>query len=257
MLRRVVGVLGVLCCSSPLAAPRDFSLTWTSQTLAPGHRDVEVWLTPRIARVDPQQVLSDFRVGLSAGLLPSLETQLTMDLSFDSLARPASIDGRLTSLWRFTPFKATDALGFGGFARVSLGVDVLDLEARVILDKAVGRVLFALNGSVTRSLFWSGRDGVDTRLEESLAARFAVTPNATFGLEAYAKSSFTKGAYQGTGLSVGPALSFQFSRVWLTVGLVAQVGADKAAGDRGNGEPLTLRDNERFVGRVVFGGHLD
>jgi hypothetical protein len=247
----------MLVCSSTFAAPRDFSLTWSSQTLAPGHRDIEVWLTPRIARTDPQQVISDFRVGLSAGLLRSLETQLTVDLGFDSLSRPATIDSRLTSLWRFTPFKATDALGFGGFARVSLGVDVLDLEARVILDKAIGRVLLALNASVTRSLFWSGRAGVDTRLEESVAARFAVTPNATFGFEAYAKSSFTKGEYQGTGLSVGPALSFQFSKVWLTFGLVAQVGADKASADRGNGEPLTLRDNERFVGRVVFGGHLD
>jgi hypothetical protein len=38
--------------------------------------------------------------------------------------------------------------------------------------------------------------------------------------------------------------------------MAAQVGADKAAGDRGNGEPLTLRDNERFIGRLVLGTHL-
>lgn len=255
MLHRVV-CLTLLVAGSSFAAPRDFALTWTTQSLETGHRDLEVWATPRIARVDPHQVLLDARFGLTAGLTRWLETQLTVDLGFDSGLATQSIDGRLTSLWHFTPLKATDAVGVGGVARVSLGVDVLELEARLTLDKAVGRVLFAANASVSREWFWSGRSGIDTRTEESVAVRFAITPTTSFGAEGYLKSGFTHGTYQGSGLYFGPALSFQFTQVWLTVGMAAQVGADKAAGDRGNGEPLTLRDNERFLGRLVLGTHL-
>jgi hypothetical protein len=39
--------------------------------------------------------------------------------------------------------------------------------------------------------------------------------------------------------------------------MLAQVAADKAAADKGNGEPMELRDNERFVFRLVVGGHTD
>ena len=43
----------------------------------------------------------------------------------------------------------------------------------------------------------------------------------------------------------------------MAFGLLIQAGADKARDDRGNGEPLEVRDNERFVGRLVLGVKTD
>ena len=59
--------------------------------------------------------------------------------------------------------------------------------------------------------------------------------------------------YQGTAIYVGPAMTFTNPAFWVTVGGYAQVAADKANADRALAEPNELRDNERFVLRLVFG----
>lgn len=238
---------------TPVDVARDFALTWSTHTLAQGHQSLEVWVTPRVARADPQFLLTDTRIAFAVGLLPSLETQVSIDLNLQSNLFTSSVDPRVSSLWRWSPFKSDGPLGVGLIGRGSLGFDVSELEARLVLDKQLGRVLIAVNASYARSYFWNGRSGINNRLDESLGARFAISPNATMGLEFRLKSAFTGTDYQGSALYVGPTLSFHWSRVWLAVGLTAQVGADKAAGDRGNGEPLELRDNERFVARIILG----
>jgi hypothetical protein len=245
---------GALAAAPPAVdAARDLPFTWSTQTLAPGGKALEAWLTPRIARADPQQLFTDLRALYTTGLLPSLDTQLSLDVSIASNQSSSSADARVSSLWRWAPFKSDGPVGFGVLGRASLGVDAAELELRALIDKRLGRVLLAANGSVSRELFWSGRTGIDTRLEESAGARFAINETASFGLELRARSSFLLGAYQGTGFYVGPTLAFHFSRLWFSLGLEAQVGADKAPADRGNGEPLELRDNERVVGRLVVG----
>jgi len=61
--------------------------------------------------------------------------------------------------------------------------------------------------------------------------------------------------YQGTALYVGPALTLTNPAFWVTIGGYAQVAADKANADRSLVEPNELRDNERFVLRLVFGAN--
>ena len=257
---RVVGLFlltslasGPFGLPSAWAAPRAFPLTWTSQTLEVGQHDFEAWLTPRIARLDDSLVLTDARLALSTGVAPHLDALWGVDLDIVANESSSRLDPRLTTLWRWAPLAADGPLGLGGFARASLAFDSLELEARLFADKKLGRLLLAINGSASRRFFWGGRSGVDTHLEESAALRFAVGRSASFGLELYLKSGFLQGAYQGTGIYVGPSFSFDFGKLWVSLGATAQVAADKAAEDRGNGQLLELRDNERFLGRLVVG----
>jgi hypothetical protein len=236
-----------------LAAPRAFPLTWTSRTLEAGGHDFQTWLTPRIARLDDSLVLTQGRMVMGTGIISGLEALWGLDLDFAGNSSRTTIDPLLTTLWRWAPLKANGVLGLGGFARGSLGFDSAELEARLFVDKQFGKLLLALNGSASRRFFWAGRTGVDTHLEESLGARYAVGPSASFGLELYLKSGFLRGEYQGTAIYVGPSFTFEFQKLWVSLGATAQVAADQAPGARVKGQPLELTDNERFVGRVVVG----
>jgi hypothetical protein len=256
MTRFAVAVV-VLAALSGKAAERDFPLTSTTQTLGVGHHDLEGWLTPRIARKLDSFAMSEARLAMTAGVTGWLETTVSLDLDFLSSPEVTTVDPRLSTVWKFAPFKATDAVGFGWLVRGSIGPDNLALEARLFADKAFGRLLLAVNASYERSFFWSQRTGIDTRLEGSAAGRFALGDQATFGMELRLKGAFQRADYQGTGIYVGPCLSVRVAHTWFSIGAFAQVAADKAKADKGNGEPLELRDNERFVLRLIVGGHTD
>jgi hypothetical protein len=159
----------------------------------------------------------------------------------------------VTSLWRFSTWRDQSPFAVAGLARVSLGLDQVEFEGRLIADLRLGRVVLALNAAASRSLFWNDRAGVDTRLEENLGLKYAVSPGVAAGLELRAKSAWQERIYQGTALYVGPAMTFTHPKFWITLGAFAQVAADRANADRELPEPAELRDNERFVLRLIFG----
>lgn len=259
--RRLLAVVWGLLALAPgpaRAAERDFAFTWTSHVLERGRDDLEVWLTPRIARAAPGDTTTELRFVWTHGVVRHLEAQLSLDTAFLSSdrAQPA-VDPRLTSLWRWAPFRADGPVGLALLGRASLGPDAFDVEARVIADAQLGDTLLAVNAAATQSFLWNGRDDTTTRVEGSFGAAYAVAPFARVGLEVRPKASWARGAYQGTALYVGPSLAFRFKPVWFALSATAQVAAHQAEEDRGPREPLALRDDERFVLRFTFGFPTD
>lgn len=250
--------LGALLLAAPApAAERDLAFSWTTHVLERGRDDLEVWLTPRIARLDPGYARVDTRFIWTHGVVANLESQVSLDLGFENTDRDHAVDPRVTSLWRWAPWRATGPVGLGVVGRASLGVDVFELEARLVVDKQLGDLLLAANVAAEQSFPWGGRAGVTTRVEETLGLAYAIAPFARVGLEARAKSSFARGDYQGTALYVGPSLAFRFRPLWLSIAATIQAAADKAPADRDASEPMTLRDDERFVLRFSFGFPTD
>jgi hypothetical protein len=245
--------MAALVAGSASAAARDFAFSWTSDVLAPGRDELEVWLTPRLTRVDPGFSLLDTRFAWTRGVTKAVESQVSLDLAFQQSGRSEAVDPRVTSLWRFAPLHADGVVGLGVLGRASLGFNAVELEVRGLADKQLGDVRLAANVAAEQSFLWGGRDGVTTRLEGTLGATFAIASFARVGLEGRLKSSFARGAYQGTALYVGPSLAFRFRPLWLTVAATIQTVADRNAADRTGAEPLTLRDDERFVLRVIVG----
>ena len=234
------------------AAPRDFPLTWTSRTSTAGQSSLEAWFTPRLVRTEDYFRL-DTRVAWTRGVTRTVESQLSMDLDFERTDKTQGVDPKLTSLWRWTTWRERSLFNVGGVGRVSLGLDQFVVEARLLADLRLERVVLALNVSAERSLFWNGREGVDTRLEETLGAKYQVSPGVSFGFEARVRSAWKQREYQGTALYLGPALTFTHPKVWVTVGGYTQVSANRANADRALADPEELRDNERFVFRVAVG----
>lgn len=235
-----------------IAAPREFPFSWTSSVSAPAKSSLELWFTPRLVRTNDYFRL-DTRAVWTHGVTSNVETQLSLDLDFQRTDKTDGVEPKVTSLWRFTTWREKSPFGVAGLARVSLGLDQLEFEGRLIADLRLGRVVLALNASASRSVFWNNRVDVDTRLEETFATKYAISPGVSAGLELRAKSGWQERIYQGTALYVGPSMTFTHPKFWITLGAYAQVAADRANADRELPEPAELRDNERFVLRLIFG----
>ncbi|MFZ5439839.1 MAG: hypothetical protein ACOZQL_07505 [Myxococcota bacterium] len=242
----------VLFALPAVAAPRDFPFTWTSSTANAGEDQLEAWATPRLARTDDFLRL-DTRLVWTHGVTRTVESQLSMDLDWERTDVSASLDPKLTSLWRWTTWRSGGPFAAGGLGRVSLARDLLELEGRLFADLRLGRVLMALNFSGSTGALWAGRTGVDTRLEESFAIKVSLSASAAVGLEVRGKSSWQRRDYQGSALYLGPALTWTHPSFWVSLGGYAQVASDKAPADKDLAEKQELRDNERFVLRLTFG----
>jgi hypothetical protein len=245
-------LLVVLLAVPAVAAPRDFPLTWSSHTSEAGEDSLEAWITPRIARTD-DFVQLDTRLAWTKGVARTLESQLSLDLDFQRTDLTQGVDPKVSSLWRWTTWRANSPFAVAGIGRVSLGLDQFEVEGRLVADLTIQRALIALNISGSRALFWNDRTGVDTRLEESLGVKFALSSTAAFGVEVRVKSSWEKRAYKGTAVYTGPVLTWTHPAFWISFGAYAQVAAEKAPEDKALAEPQELRDNERFVLRFSFG----
>jgi hypothetical protein len=243
----------LLSATHAWAAPRAFPFTWDSTTLAPGAKDVSLWLTPRLLRENERSFSRlELRAALGVGVAQSFETLLAIDVDMDAtLVLGRAVDPKLSSLWHFSPFKATGLLGASVLGRVSLGIEGIEVEGRLILDKRFSGAWVALNSSITRGLFWAGPSRIDTRLEQSLGLGALLPVGVSVGAEVRARTAFQEGAYQGTAIHVGPAVTYTTPTFSVGMTVSTQVAADKAPADRALREPLELRDNERFIARIV------
>ena len=245
--------LVVALLSSTAFAERVFPFTWTSATQKKSTTDAELWLTMRTGRPTPFDQL-EVRGWVSAGVARNVDVHFGLETDFLLRRREQKeLDGRISALARYRFFEPDEVLGVALLGRAGFGVASAVLEGRLVLDRKLGDVLVAANSSYERTVFWDRRDGIDTRLEQDLGVRLQVTPDVTAGFEVRARTALKAGEYQGTAVYFGPSLSISTKAVWFSIGAVAQIMSDKAEGDKGNGQPIIFRDDERFGLRVVVG----
>ncbi|MDX2012371.1 MAG: hypothetical protein SFW67_19400 [Myxococcaceae bacterium] len=246
-------IVAVLSVPTLAHAERPFPFTWTSATEAKGAASPQLWLTIRSGRQTPYDAL-EARGWVGLGVARNVDVHLGLDADVALRRREEKqLDGRLSTQVRYRLLEPNDVVGLALLARAGVGVAATQLEARLILDRVLGDVLLAANSAFERTIFWDRRDAIETRLEHSFALRLAVTTDVTAGLELRARQAWRSAEYQGTGFYVGPTLSVRTKVAWVSIGAVAQVASHKAEGDRGNGEPIIFRDDERFVIRLVVG----
>jgi hypothetical protein len=250
-VRALAASAAVLLLSAGARAERPFPFTWTSGTEAKGAASPQLWLTLRSGRPTPFDQL-EVRGWVGLGVARNVDVHLGVDTDVTLRRREEKqLDGRLSALARFRLLEADQLVGLALLARVAVGVASTQLEGRLVLDRVFGDVLLAVNSAFERTIFWDRRDAIETRLEHAFALRLAVSAEVTAGLELRARQALRASEYQGTAVYVGPTLSVRVAGVWLSLGAVAQVASHKADGDRGNGQPIIFRDDERFGLRLV------
>lgn len=247
-----------MVCSMPAWAQRAFPLSWDSATQRPGSHEVQSWLTERVGREDTGYTQLDVRFQAAQGVTDHLDAMVGFDVDLASFGLDScAVEARVSTTWRYALMRSTEVVGLALVSRGAAGVDSGELELRLVIDKQFGPLWLALNGSATRTHRWASVAGINARFEQSFGARYQVQEALAAGLEVRARQAWARTTYQGTAFSAGPTLTYTSKRWWFTLGLLVQAGADKAKADRGNREPLEVRDNERFVGRLVLGVKTD
>lgn len=247
-------LLGLLLAVPASAAERAFAFTWDTASLGAGQKELQLWLSPRLERAEESYTRFDLRAGLAHGVFDRLESLLTLDLDLESFGVDSRhVAARAAWQLRYRALPASAPVGVGFFSSLGLGFDGLAFEGRLVLDKQLGPVLLAANLGAVRSVAFDARLAPDLLAEGALAVRYELANRFAVGLEGLARTTWDAGAFQGTGVYLGPSFTWVGRRAWVTVALTAQVAADKAPSDVGNGEPLTLRDQERFAGRLLLG----
>jgi hypothetical protein len=258
-------VLFVLIVSQESRAQdRMFNYVYQSLVLNKGQKELEIWTTLRTGREDYYRRL-DARAEFEIGLGKRLQTAFY--LNYSSKAAGYMIGDTLAAIenegefsfsneWKYKfSDPVANAIGSALYGEVTVSATELELEAKMILDKRIGRVTQALNLSFEPEWAWapSGAEitaGTEYKFEFSYAFGANLGKGFSLGAELLNPNVYTVAdGWAHSAIYAGPTLSYSGDNFWINVTFMPQV-----AGLRGitPGQGLNLSEYERYQARVLF-----
>ena len=208
-----------ICTLSSIAQDRSFARTYTSTVLPKGAIDLEFWHTSRFGHANQFYHAQDQRMELEFGLGKNLQTAFYFNryqkrVSETANGTTTSNEIGFSNEWKFklsdpTANKIGSALYFEAGLK---GGDEVELETKIILDKYIGKSLFAFNGVVEfeKEFEWENSsvksEGWSTPVEFDLAYMYNVKPSLGLGLEV-SRSAQTASRESPRGPDSGPPRS--------------------------------------------------
>ncbi|HZJ55633.1 MAG TPA: hypothetical protein VFD38_15945 [Myxococcaceae bacterium] len=255
----LAAVLGVFMVPlSARANDRHFSYTYESAVLAPGEKEIEVWSTYRNGR-DTRYTRFDERLEFEIGLLPGLQTSFYVNLTAvgqdvgGQLAKSTEVSVSNEWKWRLLD-SSVDGIGFALYAEVTGGVDELELEGKLIIDKRFGPLLLAANFVAEHEWEYGiGETEKELKLDGFLAAGWFFTPRFMIGVEARNANIIADGTWEHSAFFLGPVVSYSGDGWWMTLTVLPQLPAFKQSEGGGT---YVLTDYERFQARLLFSFHI-
>jgi hypothetical protein len=245
---------------------RHFTYSNETGVLNPGDAEIEPQTTLRYGR---ESYFSrwDNRFEFEFGLVENLQAALYWNL--ESVAADQTLeDGSevRTSETKFASLSAelkyklsdpvADAIGTGLYFESALGPTEAELEAKFLIDKRVGNLLFAAN--IAGEYEWEFEAPDETGREAaavfSLGAGYFLADQFMLGLEARSKNEFEEAEeLESSTLSLGPVAAVTEGGWWLTFTFLPQLVALKGKSDGSNRD---LENAERFESRLILGLEL-
>jgi len=254
------------------ASERRFTFTYESGVLNPSDVEIEPWTTWRAGR-DSYYSRFDQRLEFEFGLVPNLQmawywnmTALTADATDEATGQTVRASGfefgGVSNEWKYKLSDAfADPIGSALYFEWTAAPAEAELEAKVILDKRFGDLLFAFNAVGEHEWEFESKDETkrEIALEADVALGYFLTPNVVLGVEARSISELEGGKeHESTAFYVGPSISYAQKAWWTALSVQPQIFAIK--GEEGEGEAeesaLDLENNERVNVRVLFGMDL-
>ncbi|MFL5322494.1 MAG: hypothetical protein ACJ790_22735 [Myxococcaceae bacterium] len=247
----------LLLSTGASANERRFSFTYESATLPQGERELEMWTTARIKR---ESFYSQFdnRMEFEVGLSDRLQTSFYLNTT---AVRAPDATGELQSQFSFAGVSnewkyklmdpVADPIGFALYGELGFGSEEIELEAKLIFDKKVGRNLFALNfvGEQEWEVESANELHPEQKFEVDLAYAFFLTDHWSLGAEVR-NTYVVDDGLEFIALFAGPTVSYSQKNWWVTATVMPQLPALKTP--EGSSGPYVLNDHERFNARLLF-----
>jgi hypothetical protein len=265
LLAIVVG-LGLSAFALPASATeRHFAFTYETGVLQPGEAEFEPWTTFRVGR-ERYYSRVDNRLEFELGLTERLQTALywnfstraadSEDLGTGQVTRDYSFDfATVASEWKYKlSDPVADALGSALYVEGALGPVEAGIEAKLLLDKQLGKWLLATNLVFEHEWEFAvpGRTVREIELELPLAIAYFVSPSFSAGLELVPTAEIYDGELETIAFYAGPSIGAAYDSWWLSLALLPQVFSPKNLSD----ETFDLDHGEHLRARLLLGFHL-
>lgn len=247
------------------AQDRNFARTYQSNVLPKNNIDLEFWHTSRFGHSGQFFHAQDQRMELEFGLGSNWQTAFYFNRFQKRFSE--GINGTVTSNeigfsneWKL---KLTDPsinkLGIALYAEWGIkGGDELELETKLILDKIIGRHLFAFNAvyEFEKEFEWEDgklkSDGYEMPVEFDLGYMYNVTKTFGFGFELRNHNDIVNGeGWVHSVLFGGPTVNFRGNRWFVIANYLPQwVNLRKTDVAPGN---KVLDEHERAEARILVG----
>jgi hypothetical protein len=264
MIKKALLILPCLFLGSfhAVAQDRIFTYVYQSLVLNKGEKELEVWTTYRTGKEDYYRRLdsrAEFEIGLGKRLQTSFYlnyTVKTRGVMVDTLAGlETENEFSISNEWKYKiSDPVADALGSAVYGEITLGTTELELEAKLILDKRIGRVTQALNLVFEPEWSWkpSGAEisaGTEYKFEINYGIGVFAGKGFTLGAEIRNPNMAEGGEWENSALYAGPTLSYAREGFWVNLTFMPQI-----AGLRGitPGQGLNLDEYERYQFRLMF-----
>ena len=209
----------------------------------------------------------DQRIEYEVGVANNLQTSFYLNTEwkvFDDNGMPpggnsaSSVGVSVSNEWKLKlADRVADPFGFALYGEWTLGLDETELEAKLIIDKQAGSLLFAFN--VVGEQEWetelvngAEETGREFTLQLVGGASYNVTGEFAIGLEVRNVNTYLNGDLAISTLFAGPVISYVAENWWATMTVLPQLTAFKGATEGG----LNLGDHEKLEARLLFSVHL-
>lgn len=268
MQRRRVGIIvaGILCLyNTAQAQDRNFARTYQTNVLPKGAIDLEFWHTSRIGHAGQFFHAQDQRLEVEFGLGKNWQTafyfnrfQTRYSTSADGTA--TSTEFGFSNEWKVKlSDPVANKIGFALYGEWGIkGGDELELESKIILDKVIGKNLFAFNGvyELEKEFEWqNGKinfNNYEMPVEFDFGYMYTVRKNWGLGVEIRNHNLVTKDeGWVHSVLFGGPTINYRSSRWFVIFNYLPQWNnIHKTATAPG---AKVLDDLERTEARILVG----
>ncbi len=251
------------------ASDRHFNYSYESAVLNPGSVELEpstTWRAGREAYFSRFDQRLEFEFGVAKNLQSSLYWNfeaITQDVDIPDATGMGTVRARqaelafagVSSEWKYKlSDPVADALGTALYGEVSIGPNEMELEAKFILDKRQGNLLFAVNPVAEFEWDMAGtKTEKELKLGVSAGVGYFLSENVFLGGELVQTNQFEEGEFEHSRLNAGPSVSAASDRYWVSLSVLPQLVAFKGASP---GSRLDLSDGEYVQTRVLMGFDL-
>lgn len=228
------------------AQDRSFAYTYQSLTLGKGIRDIEFWNTVRNGKSNFYRAI-DSRLEFETGVANNLQTSFYLNLSQtqfweeDSTGASGQMQTEPTSLSFSNEWKlklsdpVANGIGTGLYFEIGVGLKEIELEGKIILDKKIGKQLFAFNAVGEFEIEYSADKNSEVvsnsewHVEQDFGWLYQVKNCFGFGIEARNSGVIDDNELEMSSLFIGPTISFTGEKFWLIISAQPQIVNLKSA----------------------------
>jgi hypothetical protein len=264
-MKKITFILGCIISLTSFAQDRYFARTYTSNVLPKGAIDLELWHTSRFGHQNQFYHAQDQRMEIEIGLGKKLQTAFYFN-RYQSRFNDTSYDTKLSNEIGFSnewKLKLSDPsrnkIGSAIYAEWGFkGGDELELETKLILDKNIGKSLFAFNAIVEleKEFSWQNNKVKSNNWEVPVEFDFAYMYNLNIqlglGFEIRNRNEIAKSkGWEHSVFFGGPTLNYRGNNWFIIANYLPQWGnVHKTSFAPFN---KVLDEHERAEARIILG----